>query len=193
MEENTRGHDSAPLIGKAGIAYALLSVITLFILGKLQGPALFFKTEGSGYLLGPDPLAGALKGLAVGAMLAVSGEFLTRFTEWGRALMKVMRLIIGRPHFFDVVLMALLSALGEELVFRGLAMPYFGLIGSSAIFGLVHLIPRKRLWVWSVWATGAGLIFGYLAQATGGLLAPFAAHFLVNAVGLSTLAYRKTA
>jgi membrane protease YdiL (CAAX protease family) len=41
-----------------------------------------------------------------------------------------------------------------------------------------------------VWAVAAGFGLGWLALASGGLLAPITAHFLVNAVGLLTISGR---
>jgi membrane protease YdiL (CAAX protease family) len=103
----------------------------------------------------------------------------------------MLRSVIGMLHPLDALLLALLSSFGEELIFRGVLLPYAGLYGSSFIFGLLHLVPRKRMWVWSVWAVAAGLALGWLAVSTGGLMAPTLAHFGVNFVGLYALGRRK--
>jgi hypothetical protein len=54
------------------------------------------------------------------------------------------------------------------------------LVASSVIFGLAHIGPMRRFWVWTVWATVMGLVFGLLYAATGELLAPVVAHVLIN-------------
>jgi membrane protease YdiL (CAAX protease family) len=77
-----------------------------------------------------------------------------------------------------------LSSLAEELAFRGVVLPYLGLAASSFLFGLAHIVPRRGLWPWSLWAMAAGVLLGWAALRTGGLLAPLTAHFVINAVGL---------
>lgn len=180
--------DSSSLILKAGIAYALISIIGLYALTKLSTPAAYFEASRiSEVITGNDPLTAVLLGAFSGAIIAVLSEGITRFTKWGRSIRTVMRLILGRPHFMDAALLAFLSSLGEELIFRGILLPYIGIMGSSALFGLVHVVPRKRLWLWSVYATVAGLVFGVMAKETGGIIAPLVAHFVVNLTGLLAL------
>lgn len=184
MSENA----SQTLILKACIAYAIASIIALWGLTRLSTPVAYFEAARVFEVISGKSLAPSLfLGVFSGVIIAVLSEGITRFTKWGRSIRTVMRLILGRPHFVDAFLLAFLSALGEELIFRGLLLPYAGLVGSSALFGLVHVIPRKRLWLWSVYATAAGFVFGILAIETGGILAPFAAHFAVNFTGLTTL------
>ena len=63
---------------------------------------------------------------------------------------------------------------GEELLFRGALWPHLGLPGTTFLFGLVHIIPRKQLWGYPLFALGAGLLLGLLlAVGTGGLLSGF--------------------
>jgi membrane protease YdiL (CAAX protease family) len=187
MEPRSRPHHLA----KASIAYALASVICLAFLGKLETPLEYFGADRIGILFtGRDLVTGLLWGVGVGAILAGMGEGLTRFTAWGRRLTRMLSSLVGGLNQIDAIMLALLSSFCEELLFRGIAMPYMTLIGSALVFGLAHFIPRKGLWPWSIWAVGAGLIFGELALYTGGLFAPFVAHFTVNAVGLTILSRR---
>lgn len=176
---------SMPL--KASIAYCLAIILGFAAISKLEGPAAFFKAAPAKLLTGADPAYGLAIGLLAGVLGAVASEIFTRKTHWGRALARLLHQILGGLHVVDAILLALLSAVGEELLFRGVLLPYVGLASSSAIFGFAHLVPRKRLWVWSIWATAAGLAFGWMAIATGGLLAPIAAHFAVNAAGLVSI------
>jgi membrane protease YdiL (CAAX protease family) len=175
-------------MARAAMAYAVGAIICLLLLGRLETPALYFGAdEAATILLGKDLVTSLILGLAVGGALALISELFTRFTKWGRSILRVLRRVIGVLHPADVLLLALVSSFAEELIFRGLLMPYTGLWWSAFIFGIAHLVPRKGLWPWSLWALGAGLALGWLAQATGGLLAPFAAHFVVNSIGLAAL------
>jgi len=176
----------------AAVAYAAVCVVALAALPHLEGPLrTFVAPHHAQILLGRDPLQGLLWGLGAGAALAAAGQGFTRWTVWGRRLDRLLARLLGGLHPADALLLAALSSLAEELVFRGLLLPYAGLAASSGAFGIAHLVPRRGLWPWSVWAVAAGFGLGWLALASGGLLAPIAAHFLVNAVGLLALARRQ--
>jgi membrane protease YdiL (CAAX protease family) len=81
----------------------------------------------------------------------------------------------------EILLVAALAGLGEEMLFRGAAQPWLarvtgsipvGLLLASALFGLAH--PLSRTYV--VLAAAIGLYFGGLLLATDNLLAPIVAH-----------------
>lgn len=188
------GQRSTGMVLKASIAYAIACVFGLFAMNRLVGPLAYFKSGApAGILTGADPLTGVFMGLGVGVVGALAGELITRNTRWGETLTRIIRQLLGELHLGDALLLAALSALGEEILFRGLLLPYTGIIGSSAIFGFAHLLPRRRLWLWSVWATAAGLAFAWLATSTGSILAPTVAHFAINLVGLISLSKRRGA
>ena len=85
----------------------------------------------------------------------------------------------------NILIIAILPAVGEELLFRGLLQKLFrewfknihvAIFFTAFIFGVVHLqfyglLPRMFL----------GVIFGYLFYWTGSLWAPVFSHFLNNA------------
>jgi len=173
----------------AAFAYAGVCILALAALPHLETPReVFGATHPGMVLLGSDPARGLLWGLGAAAVLTAVGQAATRWTPWGRRLTRLLARLVGSLHPADAILLAALSGLAEELVFRGLLLPYVGIVASSIAFGLAHLIPRHGLWPWSVWAAAAGFALAWLALATGGLLAPAVAHFGVNAVGLLLLA-----
>ncbi len=175
-------------ISRIAMAYATLSLIGLLVLTRIETPLEHFGAHSMrGVLLGGDWRVALLFGVTVGAATALLSELITRKTEWGSNLVRLLSRVLGELHPADIVLLSLLSASGEELLFRGIALPYLGLITSSIVFGFAHLVPRRGIWLWAVWATGAGLLLGFLAQSTGGLLAPFVAHFVINLIGLVSI------
>lgn len=177
-----------PTLAPAALAYAGTCVLVLALLPALEAPLETFGAAHPGrVLLGADPASGAAWGLGVGAALAGAGQVATRFTAWGRQFTRFLQRFLGGLHPADALLLAALSGAAEELLFRGLLLPYTGLAVSSALFGLAHLVPRDGLWPWALWAAAAGAGLGWLALATGGLLAPIVAHALINAVGLLLL------
>lgn len=89
----------------------------------------------------------------------------------------------------NLVMIALLPAIGEELLFRGLLQRLFhdwlknihvAIILTGILFGAMHLqfygvLPRSVL----------GILFGYLFYWSGSLWLPIFAHFLNNAVAVT--------
>jgi uncharacterized protein len=89
---------------------------------------------------------------------------------------------------FNLFMMAMIPAIGEELVFRGLFQRLFtewfknyhwGIIASAAVFSAFHLqfygfVPRMLL----------GVVFGYFLVWSGSLWLPIVAHFINNTFGV---------
>ena len=84
----------------------------------------------------------------------------------------------------NILTMAFLPALGEELLFRGVMLPALGydllaLVLSSLVFGVLHLSGSQQ-WPYVVWATVVGFALGYSALMTDNLLVPITAHIITN-------------
>ncbi|MEN9579353.1 MAG: hypothetical protein RJA70_2362, partial [Pseudomonadota bacterium] len=126
----------------------------------------------------------ALLGLAFGAALVVSSRVSVSRYNWARRLHDEFRPVARQLSASGIVLLALLSALGEELLFRGLLQPYVGVIAQALTFGLVHQVPGPSRWVWASWAAAVGLGLGLLFALTGSLLGPILAHAMVNGLNL---------
>jgi membrane protease YdiL (CAAX protease family) len=87
-----------------------------------------------------------------------------------------------------IVVIAALSAIAEELVFRGLLMPWLGLIPQALLFGIVHAqLSGPSRWVWVAWASVVGLALGAIFALSGSLLGAMVAHGLINAINLAYL------
>lgn len=106
-------------------------------------------------------------------------------------------LLPGQPMWLGVISGVVLAPISEELFHRGIALHawlreygrWVALIGSSALFGLVHyglnpiegLVPAlPSLAI----PAASGLVLGVLALRTGSLIAPIAAHATMNAITL---------
>jgi uncharacterized protein len=117
--------------------------------------------------------------------------------DWMRAsevsaqkLTELFLSVTSYPGFiFNIFMMAILPAIGEELIFRGLLQRIFtdwtnsihwGIIISATIFSAIHFqffgfIPRFLL----------GVLFGYLLAWSGSLWLPIIAHFLNNMMAVT--------
>ena len=93
-------------------------------------------------------------------------------------------LLVDGARVRDLVLVSVMSGVGEEAFFRGALQPVLGIVVTSLLFGVLHVGPDRRYLVWTVWAVGAGFLFGALYEWTGGILAPATAHVLHNAATL---------
>ena len=135
----------------------------------------------------PQVLAGILAGAFLGLGFVFASRFATHRFEWGRALHRDLRALLGPLHGVEILVLAAASALGEEIFFRGALLPAAGLWASSAIFALLHVGPKLRFLPWTLSSWVAGMVFGQLFLWTGDLGGPVVAHFTVNALNLRYL------
>lgn len=129
----------------------------------------------------------AATGVAVACIVVLGTRIVVVRFSWARRLHNDLRPVARDLTLGHVLLLAGLSSLGEELLFRGLLVPWLGVIASAVLFGLAHQIRGPSRWVWIVWATVVGLAFGSIFAATGSLLGPLVAHAMINAVNLAFL------
>lgn len=158
-------------------------------IGLLTGHSLVFAspvTAARGIDWGRDPGIGLLAGAAVVALSAV----LTEATRWGEALARALAELLGPLSARDCLVLAAVSGVAEEALFRGAIQPHAGLVMASLLFGLAHFVPRRDLLPWSAFALAAGFGLGALYQLTGNLVAPIVAHAVVNGVNLRLLTRR---
>jgi hypothetical protein len=157
------------------------------------GPSLLAGLVGAVWWLVAPPqleprvgLATALAaGAATGAGLLLAAAWLERhlasFAWVSRATERALRrLALPAPL---AAALALVTSLGEELLFRGLLLDRIGLLGQALAFGALHPAGRRG-WSYPVFAALAGLALGALVLGTGRLSAAVAAHLVVNGVGL---------
>jgi uncharacterized protein len=162
------------LVISAMVFYALMSLLGLgFIEAMDLDPwVLIF---GDGETVAMDTLYGAIAGLLVVAL-----TWLVRNHPAVKELNKEFRDLLGSPSSLAIACLALSSAIGEELLFRGALQQSVGITAATLCFGLMHggLNPKYRLW--ALFATGAGFLLGGLAILTDNLLAPILCHMTVN-------------
>jgi membrane protease YdiL (CAAX protease family) len=90
----------------------------------------------------------------------------------------------GLPKWQQLVIIAVIPAVFEELAFRGLVLPFLthrmpavhAVVVSSAAFAILHMD-----WVSMPFLFGMGLSLGWLRVASGSLLPPMLVHFFHNA------------
>jgi uncharacterized protein len=124
---------------------------------------------------------------AVGFLLALAAAYAIGVVRFISASAVTPQLLTGIAGAVGIIG---LRSFGEEFFFRAWLQPLLarswgvplGLAVTSILFGLVHVASRGVPFVVFVNVTLAGLFFGLLALRTGGLAAPFAAHWAWNAI-----------
>jgi membrane protease YdiL (CAAX protease family) len=99
--------------------------------------------------------------------------------------------VLGPLSTETAVILALVSGVAEELLFRGALWPFAGLVGTTFLFAIVHVVPRRGLIGYPLFAGAVGLLLGVLRGASGSVLPPILAHATVNALNLVWLERRR--
>jgi hypothetical protein len=126
---------------------------------------------------------------AAGIVAVVLGSrWMSRRTGWGRRLHAEFAPVLGGLDSRQILTLSLLSAFGEEILFRGVLQPWLGLSVTTILFGVFHFPARRTLIPWSFFAAVLGLALGGLVLYFGSLWPPILLHFGVNYFNLHDLA-----
>ncbi len=129
-------------------------------------------------------LAGPAIGVAVGLLVVGLTRLAARKLEWAKDLNSSFRDLLGPLTGREILILALASSIGEELLFRGALLSWLGVWWQAVVFALLHVGPKKRFLPWTISAFVLGVAFGELAIRTGNLGGPIAAHFMINFLNL---------
>ncbi len=168
------------------VALGFYGIVTLFAVGYalFSGNIKLLFGEREPTLVG---LLGAL-GLAVG--LVALWRMGVRLWKPVASATDDLEALIGPIGVGDAILLAVLSGFAEELLFRGALWPHLDLVGSALLFGLVHVMPRRSLWIYPLFAVLAGFLLGLLRAGTGSVLPAMLCHAVVNGLNLAWLGAR---
>ncbi len=175
--------------GLLRLALGFYGVVTIFAFGY----ALF--SQKLYHLFGDQAPTGAalLGGLAFGGVIVgvtrLGHKVWPAVADAGRSI----SLMLGPMSRREAIYVALASGFAEELLFRGALWTHLGFLGTTFLFGLVHIVPKRQLWGYPIYATACGALLGLLRHATGSVLPCILAHVLINALHLIYMADRHEA
>jgi len=173
-----------PPLSRASLVIGLYAAmgIVAFLIAAGRGDPDLYRLGGSPEMwqLGAGPIAGLALGLAVVALT----RYATRNLAWARDLHASFRDLLGPLTGREIVILALASSVGEELLFRGALLPWFGVWIQAAVFAALHIGPGRRFLPWTASALALGIAFGLIAKWTGNLGGPIVAHFTINFLNL---------
>ncbi|MEQ1567844.1 MAG: CPBP family intramembrane glutamic endopeptidase [Myxococcota bacterium] len=167
----------------------------LFYLPVVFGSLLFLIWSGGEYALivrtvGEHPGRDVGVGLALGLALVVASRGLARLGP-GRAMADALSRVVFTPSWAACAALALTSATGEELLFRGVLQPTLGVWVATALFALAHPPFERAMWPWPLLAAGVGAMFAALYEWSGAVLASVVAHTVLNGLNLWWLGRRQ--
>ncbi len=172
-----------PRLSRSTLVILLYGSLTMtaFAIGWLRGDLDLYRLNGSTTTW---LLASPIVGIALGLGFVGLSKWSVRRWKWARRLHQDFRAILGRLSTEEILVLAVASAIGEELLFRGALLPWLGIWPQAVIFALLHIGPSRRFLPWTFSALLIGLAFGWLYQATGDLGAPIVCHFTINCLNL---------
>jgi membrane protease YdiL (CAAX protease family) len=182
VRETSTPHRAPARARTVATFYAALMLLGFFWHGTAQGTNDVWRLdpEQNWATLAWTPLVG----VAFGLLTVQVFRALEVHMAWVSELHREFRAILGQPRTSELVLLAAVSSLGEEILFRGAMLDAWGLWVSSLVFALLHIPPRLSLWPWTASSLLLGLALGAMTLATGNLGAAVAAHFVINLLNL---------
>lgn len=169
-----------------GLVYALSMglppVLIAVCCGRRSTP--FSPSKPCGFGLGAGSVVACVGGCMAANM--VNSYILSFLSRWGVTIPDPPKMIESTPISFllGLLVMAVLPALLEEMVFRGYILqtvrPYgewFAILISALLFSLIHGNIRQIPFAFIV-----GIFLGWLYVATDNIWLPIAVHFTNNAI-----------
>jgi membrane protease YdiL (CAAX protease family) len=106
-----------------------------------------------------------------------------------------------RPQGTKEIIAGSLLAGGEEVIFRGVMIetlislaalpPTAAVLTVAAVFGLLHLLPRRLLAPFFPWAICEGALLGGIYFMSGSILVVIILHILHDLAGFCLFAYQR--
>ena len=173
------------------LAWQRVDLRRTFALGRPGGPDAAIGRAGL-CLLGAALLGAGLFVLGAAALLAIRGTHVT--DEARRLAEKLVTVMREKPWWLSWGLIAVLPAVGEELLFRGWvqsavvgawpsrARAVAGVVVQAACFAIFHLLPERMPQTFLL-----GLVTGSITLATGSIFPAMVCHMAHNSMPLVLL------
>lgn len=126
-------------------------------------------------------------GMGLALLLVLFSLFANRNFSWARQLDLEFQKVLTPLSIGKILLLGLTSGLAEETFFRGALQNSVGLILSSLLFGVAHLVPKRELLPWALYAVVVGFIFACLVEIRHCLLPVILAHTVMNIIMIGLL------
>src|SRR5690606_22951868 len=136
-----KSHSHEPVSTRAGLILTLyggMGLLALLVSAGRGDPDIYrVEPISTGSLLLLSPVLG----LALGILVVSLSRLAVRRFPWARSLHNDFRDLLGPLSQREILVLALASAAGEELLFRGALQPIVGIWPQALIFALLHIGP----------------------------------------------------
>ncbi|MEW5822621.1 MAG: CPBP family intramembrane glutamic endopeptidase [Cyanobacteriota bacterium] len=109
-------------------------------------------------------------------------KFLSVFKPMREAYDEVCH-IVANAQPLSAILIAILSGLAEEILFRGVIQQITGILIASILFGVLHIYNKKTIF-YGLYAIFIGYYLGLIYIYTQSLWAPILVHMINNAIAI---------
>jgi uncharacterized protein len=126
-------------------------------------------------------------GIGLGLIVSLFSTIIYEFwADYRTAANIYLEMVLKPLQMLDIIWLGVLPGMSEELLFRGVVLPSFGmnavgLIVSSLIFGILHMASPKH-WQYAAWAVVVGMGLGLVTIATNSLLPAVTTHIFTNSL-----------
>ncbi|HIA18229.1 MAG TPA: CPBP family intramembrane metalloprotease [Planctomycetes bacterium] len=180
----------------ANIAFSMVTLQLAFMLLPTLLLAFFFTRQPTKtFLVRSTSAWSCLLAILLAVCLHPLAMQLQNLIQWiypinsgtAEALQPISKLIADTPWYYVILVIAVVPAICEELVFRGFLLSGFRRLGkawsaialSSLFFAIIHGILQQSLNAFAI-----GLVIGYIAVKTGSLLPCILYHLTHNTITL---------
>lgn len=138
--------------------------------------------------LSPLSFTTSVKCMLLGLSLLPSAWCISAITSLinGNAVSSTAQRMSSNPVILNIILMALIPAAFEEIVFRGIFFgtykkrnPFGAIFLSALLFGLMHMNINQFSYAFLI-----GIVLATVDYVTGSVWAGFIIHFVINAVNV---------
>ena len=109
---------------------------------------------------------GMLVGLGVGLIAVLHELCRLLMPEQYRYYRTWIGSVLGNISIPQALYLAILSAVGEEVLFRGAIQPYLGVLWTSLLLAFLHVTPRGLVPVWLLISFFTNVMVGLIFQYT---------------------------
>ena len=126
---------------------------------------------------------------SVNLIISLAITYLPVPESWIKMLNENSEAILSSGMFMQILTVAIIGPIAEELLFRGLMLgslskhcnKWLAIIATSIVFGLVHGHP-----IGIIYASCLGILMGWLYCKTESLIAPIIFHMIYNLISVTS-------
>ncbi len=120
------------------------------------------------------------------ASMSEYGDRIGVVSNLKRIMLQDVRRVFMHARFFDLLAIAVVAGIAEEMLFRGVVQTQLGLLPASILFGLVHFVTLG----YAVAATLMGIYIGLVFSISESLFAVILVHALYDLYALTYIRYQ---